>query len=84
MTVSANTICQIGIPYPVAVEIARQMNVGASTGGVVDRLVACGIGIMPATELAAQINAGVFSAHKLSLAMWNTEVAKTIKIASGL
>lgn len=84
MTVLASTICQIGIPYPVAVEIARQMNVGASTGGVVDRLVASGIPPMQAIELAAQINAGAFSAHKLALANWNTEAAKAIKIASGL
>lgn len=80
----ADTLTRTGISGPTAIEIARQMTAGASTGGVVDRLVAVGVVPMQAIELAAQINAGVFSAHKLCLAMWPPDVAKTIKVASGL
>lgn len=34
---------------------------------------------MQAAELARQINAGVYSAHKLALAMWNPALATIIK-----
>lgn len=79
----ANAIQCPGVPYPMAIEIARQMTAGAGNGSA-DRLMAIGVGTMQATELAAQINAGVFSAHKLALAMWPPDVAKNFKSASGL
>lgn len=78
-----NTISGAGISYPTAVEIARQMTAGAGNGNA-DRLLAVGVVPMQAAELASQINVGAFSAHKLALAMWPPDVAKVIKIASGL
>lgn len=66
-----------------AVEIARQMNLGIG-GGNADLLCRVGINATPAIELAAEINAGVFSAPNLCAAMWDPVVAVAIKIASGL
>lgn len=83
MTVSADRICS-GIAYPAAVEIARQMNVGAPSGGNASLLVNLGIPPMSATELARQINAGAFSADLLCRAMWNGHIANIIKKDSGL
>lgn len=83
MPVSADTLCQSGIAYPVAIEIARQMNAGAGNGSA-NKLVAIGIPPQKATELAAQINAAVFDSHKLSLASWPAEIARSIKKTSGL
>lgn len=77
----ANAIQSPGVSYPVAVEIARQMTAGAGNGNA-SLLMALGVGAMRATELAAQINAGVFKAHLLALAMWPPDVAKNIKNAS--
>lgn len=79
----ANAIQCPGVPYPMAVEIARQMTAGAGNGNV-NLLMAVGVGAMQATELAAQINAGISKAHLLALAMWQPDVAKNIKAASGL
>jgi GH24 family phage-related lysozyme (muramidase) len=79
----ANAIQCPGVPYPMAIEIARQMTAGAGNGNA-DRLMAIGVGTMQANELAAQINAGAFAAHKLALAMWPPDVAKNLKAASGL
>lgn len=83
MTVSAATICQSGVSYPVAIEIARQMNAGAGSGNA-ERLVASGIAPQKATELARQINAGSFDSHKLSMAGWHGILATQIKTTSGL
>lgn len=84
MTVSADAICQAGVSYPAAIEIARQMNVGAPSGGNADKLANSGIPSMPATELARQINAGVFNSDLLCRAMWNYHLANIIKKQSGL
>lgn len=80
----ADTICRSGVSYPAAIEIARQMTVGAPSGGNANLLCATGINAGPAIELANQINAGAFFAHKLANAMWNPSLAKVIKTASGL
>lgn len=80
----ADAICRSGVSYPAAVEIARQMAIGAPSGGNADLLSRSGINAGPAIELARQINAGVFSAHLLAFAMWNPTLAKAIKVASGL
>lgn len=83
MTVSAATICQSGISYPTAIEIARQMNAGVGQGDA-NKLVSSGIAPQKATELARQINAGAFDSHKLSLAGFTGEIATQIKKTSGL
>lgn len=75
-----DVIARSGVPYPTAVEIARQLNAGA---GSVDRLITVGIPPLGAGELAAQISAGALSAHKLAAAMWNPVVAKSIVQYSG-
>lgn len=71
------------LPYPTAIEVARQMTAGIGNGNA-DRLIALGIPPMKATELARQINAGAFSAHLLAMSMWDPASAKVLKIASGL
>src|SRR6185312_6393115 len=76
MTVSADTICQSGIAYPTAIEIARQMNAGV---GNVNALVSSGIPPVAATELVRQINAVSFDSHKLSIAGFHGELATQIK-----
>lgn len=83
MPVSAATICQSGVAYPVAIEIARQMNAGVGNGNV-NQLVASGIVPQAATELARQINAGAFDSHKLALAGFHPEASVQIKKTSGL
>lgn len=80
MTVSAATICQSGVSYPQAIEIAKQMNAGV---GNASQLVNACIHPQAATELAAQINAVSFSAHKLALAGFHPEAAIQIKKQSG-
>lgn len=80
----ADTICRAGVSYPAAVEIARQMTIGAPSGGNADLLSKCGLNAVPAIELAAEINAGLFSSAKLCAAMWNPTTATAIKVASGL
>lgn len=82
MPVSAATICQSGVSYPVAIELARQMNAGAGNANV-NQLVACGIPPQAATELARQINADSFDAHKLALAGFHPEAAVQVKKTSG-
>lgn len=86
MTVSADTICQSGVAYPVAVEIARQINAGA--GGVnaasANKLVACGIVPSAAAELVRQITAQVFDSHKLAVAGFHPEASVQMKKTSGL
>lgn len=83
MTVSADTICRAEISYPAAVEIARQMNLGAGNGNA-NLLCAVGLNAGPAIELARQINAASFSADLLARAMWNPTIAISLKVASGL
>jgi hypothetical protein len=80
---NANTLTQSGIPYPLAIEIARQMTAGAGNGDV-RALMALGLGATHATELAKQINAAAFDAHKLAVAGWNSAIAKLLKEHSGL
>ena len=80
----ADLICRADISYPAAVEIARQMGVGAPSGGNADLLSRSGINAVPAIELARQINAGSFSDASLCAAMWNPVTAVAIKVASGL
>lgn len=79
----ADTLCRGGIPAPLAIEIDRQLTAGApnATHGPLHRL---GVAPRQAAELVTQINAGAISAHKLALAGWNPEVARTIKQASGI
>lgn len=76
----AETLTQSGIPYPVAVEIARQMVAGV---GNATNLMNSGVSSMAAVELVKQINAVSFSSHNLSMATWNPAVAKAIKDNSG-
>lgn len=80
---NANTLALSGIPYPLAIEIARQMALGAGNGSIAP-LMALGLGATHATELARQINAGAFDGHKLAVAGWNPAIAKLIKEHSGL
>lgn len=79
----ANTLTRAGIPYPVAIELARQMTAGAGNGSA-DKLIRVGLPPLQANELAAQINGAAFSAHKLAGAGINSAVAKIIKDHSGL
>lgn len=72
-----------GIPYPAAIEIARQIAAGApnATRGPMHH---AGIGVQQAAELVAQINAGAFDSAKLARACWNPETARILKAVSGL
>ena len=86
MTVSADTLCRSGIAYPVAIEIARQINAGPS-GNVpasTNQLVASGIVPSAAKELVAQITAGAVNTAKLVAAGLHHEVSSSIKKTSGL
>ncbi|ESZ17546.1 hypothetical protein X735_01405 [Mesorhizobium sp. L2C085B000] len=83
MPVSADELCRGGMSYPVAIEVARQMNAGLTNGNV-DRLMAVGIPGEQAKEIAKQINAGAFDAHKLALTNVNPGVATLLKRTSGL
>ena len=86
MTVSAATLCQSGISYPTATEIARQMNAGPS-GNVLastNQLVAVGIQPSAAKELVRQITAQSFDSHKLAIAGFHPEAAVQMKKTSGL
>lgn len=86
MTVSAATICQSGMSYPAAIEIARQIN--GAAGGVdatsVNKLVASGVVPSAAKELVRQITAQVFDSHKLAVAGFHPESAVQMKKTSGL
>jgi len=83
---TADTLCQSGLSYPVAIEIARQMAAGVGGQSVASKnqLVASGIGPQAATELARQIAAGAFDSHKLAIAGFHTGAAIIIKKTSGL
>jgi len=83
MPVSADEICRGGVPYPVAIEIARQMNAGAGNGSV-DKLVATGVAPEQAKALAMQINAASFDSHKLAITGLGGTVAALLKRISGL
>lgn len=80
---NADTLARSGIPYPAAIEMARQMAAGAGNGSA---LLLMNVGVLPeqAKELAAQINAGAFDGHKLARAGFNTQVARLLKEHSGL
>jgi hypothetical protein len=80
---NADTLARAGIAYPLAIEIARQMTAGAGSGDV-NKLLALGLGMTHAIELAKQINAASFDGHKLAVAGFNTGIAKLIKDHSGL
>ncbi|RUV90251.1 hypothetical protein EOA60_18190 [Mesorhizobium sp. M1A.F.Ca.IN.020.06.1.1] len=83
MPVSADELCRGGMSYPAAIEVARQMNAGVSNGNV-GRLMAVGIPGEQAKELAKQINAGAFDAHKLALTNVNPALAALLKRTSGI
>lgn len=74
-TVSADTICQSGVSYPQAIEIARQMNAGV---GNVTQLVYNALPPESANELAKQINSKTWSGDLLVRAMWNPITAVII------
>jgi hypothetical protein len=80
---NADTLARSGFAYPAAIEIARQMTLGAGNGDV-RALMAVGLGATHATELAKQINAASFDGHKLAVAGFNSAVAKLLKEHSGL
>lgn len=80
MTVSADTLCQSGISYPQAIEIAKQMNAGV--GNAVQLVNAC-LTPQAATALAAQINAASFNADALAKAGFHPEAAVQLKKTSG-
>ena len=86
MTVSAATICQSGVAYPVAIEIARQINAGPSGNTVAstNQLVAVGVVPSAAKELVRQITAQAFDSHKLAVAGFHPEAAVQMKKTSGL
>lgn len=86
MTVSAATLCQSGHPYPLATEIARQINAGPSgnTVAAVNQLVASGLHGTAATELVKQITAGAITTAKLVAAGLPHELATQIKKTSGI
>lgn len=86
MTVSAATLCQSGISYPVAIELARQVNAGPSGNAQASKnqLIASGIIPSAAEELVNQISAGVVNTAKLVAARLPHEVATQIKKTSGL
>jgi hypothetical protein len=83
MTVSADEICRGGLPYPVAIEVARQMNAGTSAASA-DRLMSTGMAPAQATALAAQIKAGSFDSHKLAITGLGGTMAVLLKRVSGL
>jgi len=80
---NADTLCRAGIPYPVAIEMARQMAAGAGAGNV-QLLMNLGMQPQQAIEFAKQVNAGAFDGHKLAVAGFNSAVAKLLKEHSGL
>lgn len=79
----ANVLTRGGLPYPVALEVARQMTAGAGNGSA-DKLIRIGVPPMQAAEIAGQINAAAFSSHKLAVAGVNPSVADLLKKHSGL
>lgn len=79
---SADTICKSGVPYPLAIEMARQMTAGAGNGNV-NALMALGLPGVQATELARQINANSFDSGKLALVNMNPSIARLLKDHSG-
>lgn len=83
MAVNANELVAAGLAYPLATEVARQMNLGLTNGSAA-KLMALGLPMDQATELAKQINAGSFDSHKLALAHINPSLAHTLKRLSGL
>ncbi len=83
MAVNANELVSAGLAYPLAVEVARQMNAGLTNGSAA-KLMAVGFPVEHAKELARQINAGSFDSHKLALAHINPSLAHTLKRLSGL
>jgi hypothetical protein len=83
MTVSADEVCRSGLPYPVAIEIARQMNAGVGNGST-DRLISTGMAPESAKALANQINAGSFDSHKLAVTGLGGTLATVLKRVSGL
>lgn len=83
MPVNPNDLVSAGISYPLAIEIARQMNAGAGNGSAA-KLITLGIPPLAATELANHVNAGVFNADKLTAAGFHTPVAVLLKKVSGL
>lgn len=83
MPVSADEICRGGLPYPVAIEIARQMNAGTSAASA-DRLLSTGMAPAQAAALAAQIKAASFDSHKLAVTGISGNLAAVLKRVSGL
>ncbi|RUX96156.1 MULTISPECIES: hypothetical protein [unclassified Mesorhizobium] len=83
MPVSADELCRGGMSYPVAIEVARQMNAGLTNGNAAS-LMAVGLPGEQAKEIARQINAGVFDGHKLAMTQVNPILAQTLKRTSGL
>ena len=76
----ADQLTQAGFAYPVAIEIDRQMTANA---GDFKKLMAVGIPPLQASELASHITAQSFNEQKLTLAGWNSAVAKVLKQQSG-
>lgn len=83
MPLLADLVCRSNFSYPTAIEIARQMTAGVGSGSAT-KLVAAGVGVQSATELAKQINAGAFDSHKLALAGFPTSQAVALKKHSGI
>lgn len=82
---TADTLCQSGMAYPTAIEIAKQM--AAGSGGVnassINKLIASGVPGSTATVLVAQISANSFNADALAKAGFHPGVAVQIKNTSG-
>lgn len=73
MSTDGSILCDVGVPYPLASEIGRQMNAGVGTANLFP-----GVSATPAIELARQINANSFSAPLLCAAAWNPVTAIAI------
>lgn len=74
-------LCDVGISYPLAAEIGRQMTAGVGNANLLCLL---GLNAGPAIELARQITAGTFSDDLLARAMWNPITATAIALLGGV
>lgn len=81
MATDGSPLCDVGIAYPLAAEIGRQMTANV---GNADYLCKVGLNAGPAIELARQITAKSYSAPLLASAMWNPTKAIALAILGTL
>lgn len=75
MAFDGSVLCNVGVSYPLASEIGRQITAGIGKAHLLCEL---GLNAGPAKELARQINAGVYSDDLLCRAMWNPVTAVAV------